>query len=288
LKAWSSSLLVILIISVVAGCASPSYRAPVKKQKHVGPNPAHHQVEKGDTLYSIAWRYNLDFRELASLNRIAKPYTIYPNQLIKLQRTKRTQLANKQPKNPPLKNNIGQIQNSNRVVIDRPKKPQVQDKPLVKPKPVKASTKPAQKQDTTEKTVVKKVLKNPTKKSVTKWVWPVKGRVLSGYSSSNANRKGIDIGGNIGSLVRAAADGKVVYSGSGLRGYGNLIIIKHDDDFLSAYAHNRQLLAKENDSVKAGQVIAELGSTEAKRPMLHFEIRRKGKPVNPLKYLPRR
>jgi lipoprotein NlpD len=114
------------------------------------------------------------------------------------------------------------------------------------------------------------------------WGWPSTGRTLRGYSDSN---KGVDIGGRIGQPVLASADGKVVYSGSGLRGYGKLIIIKHNKTFLSAYAHNSQLLVKEGQSVKKGQKIAEMGNTDADQVKLHFEIRRFGKPVDPMQYL---
>lgn len=114
------------------------------------------------------------------------------------------------------------------------------------------------------------------------WIWPANGKLLRGYSDSN---KGVDIGGRIGQSVQAAADGKVVYSGSGLRGYGKLIIIKHNKTFLSAYAHNNQLLVKEGQLVKKGQKIAEMGSSDADQVKLHFEIRRFGKPVDPMQYL---
>lgn len=114
------------------------------------------------------------------------------------------------------------------------------------------------------------------------WAWPVKGKVLRGYSDSN---KGVDISGRMGQPVLAASDGRVVYSGNGLRGYGKLIIIKHNKTFLSAYAHNSQLLVKEGQAVKKGQPIAEMGNTDADQVKLHFEIRRFGKPVDPLQYL---
>ena len=112
------------------------------------------------------------------------------------------------------------------------------------------------------------------------------GAVVSTFS--NGQTKGIDIAGQLGDAVQASAGGRVVYAGAGLRGYGKLVIIKHDADFLSAYAHNRSLLVKEGQTVTKGQRIAELGNTDADRPKLHFEIRRRGKPVDPLKYLPKR
>ncbi len=118
------------------------------------------------------------------------------------------------------------------------------------------------------------------------WIWPVPGNVLAGYDESK--NKGIDLNGRAGESVLASADGRVVYAGSGLRGYGNLIILKHNNVFLSAYAHNQVLLVKEDQTVAKGQKIAEMGSTDSDRVKLHFEIRRQGKPVDPLKYLPAR
>ncbi|HEP6432592.1 TPA: murein hydrolase activator EnvC family protein, partial [Burkholderia orbicola] len=116
------------------------------------------------------------------------------------------------------------------------------------------------------------------------FAWPARGPVLNGFD--DAKNKGVNIGGTAGEAVKAAADGRVVYSGNGLRGYGNLIIIKHDATYLTAYAHNRALMVKEGDAVTKGQKIAEMGNSDADRVMLHFEVRRQGKPVDPLKYLP--
>ena len=120
-----------------------------------------------------------------------------------------------------------------------------------------------------------------------RWHWPHSGTVIANFSSSGKVNKGIDIAGNPGDAVKAAADGAVVYAGRGLIGYGDMIIIKHDETFLSAYAHNSRLLVKEGDQVKVGQVIAEMGSSGTDRVKLHFEIRHKGQPVDPLTYLPR-
>lgn len=120
------------------------------------------------------------------------------------------------------------------------------------------------------------------------WRWPSDGKVIAAYVSGEPTRQGIDIGGTAGDAVRAAAGGEVVYSGNGLIGYGELIIVKHNASFLSAYGHNRKRLVKEGDKVKAGQAIAEMGSSASSRDELHFEIRKNGKPVNPLDYLPPR
>jgi lipoprotein NlpD len=116
------------------------------------------------------------------------------------------------------------------------------------------------------------------------FVWPVKGRVLAAFSEPNS--KGVDIGGKIGEPVLAAAQGRVMYTGTGIRGYGKLIVIKHDNGFNSVYAHNREILVKEGQTVARGQKIAELGDSESDRPKLHFEIRKSGKPVDPMRYLP--
>jgi len=121
-----------------------------------------------------------------------------------------------------------------------------------------------------------------------RWHWPHGGTVIAGYSTSGKVNKGIDIAGKPGDAVKAAANGNVVYAGSGLLGYGNLIIVNHNEHYLSAYAHNRKILVQEGEDVKAGQVIAELGSTGTDKPMLHFEIRKNGNPVDPSRYLPRR
>ena len=118
------------------------------------------------------------------------------------------------------------------------------------------------------------------------FIWPASGQVLAGFDE--ARNKGLDIGGKAGDPVLAAADGRVVYSGAGLRGYGNLIILKHNNTYLTAYAHNQTLLVKEDQNVRKGQKIAEMGSTDADRVKLHFEIRRQGKPVDPSRFLPSR
>lgn len=120
------------------------------------------------------------------------------------------------------------------------------------------------------------------------WSWPASGPVLRSFDAGSEGRKGINIGGNSGQPVHAAADGKIVYSGSGLGGYGRLIIIKHNKEFLSAYAHNRKLIASEGEWVRKGQEIALMGNSGTDRVQLHFEIRKHGKPVDPLQYLPPR
>jgi lipoprotein NlpD len=121
------------------------------------------------------------------------------------------------------------------------------------------------------------------------WAWPTNGRVVQTFSKSDQNRKGIRIQGNIGQPIKAAEAGRVVYAGSGLVGYGNLVIIKHDQEFLSAYGYNRKLLVKEGDKLAKGDIVAHMGSpNRGGQPMLHFEVRKQGRPINPLPLLPRR
>ncbi|WP_448568641.1 peptidoglycan DD-metalloendopeptidase family protein [Thalassotalea ganghwensis] len=224
-------------------------------------------MKKGETLYSIAWRADLDVRELAQLNDIAPPYRIFPNQKLFL-----TKKSRKASKNKPSTNSTKSVQQK-----------------VVK-KPVASS----KKQEYGDNTRRKKTSNNlPSSggvfsQKIDKWIWPSRGKIISRFSSRKQGNKGIDIAGRKGDPVKAAADGKVVYAGDVLRGYGKLIIIKHNDDYLSAYAHNSSILVKEQQTVKAGQLIAKMGDTEAKRVMLHFEVRFRGKSVNPEKYLPRR
>ena len=191
----------------------------------------YHTVEKGDTLYSISWRYGLDAKKLARWNSLPRPYTIYPGQRLKLS-------------------------------------------------PGGSSIKSTVKKSNQKKTKKKVVAAKPPGD----WRWPVKGKVISKFSNSN---NGIDIAAKEGAAILATSAGKVVYAGSGLRGYGNLLIIKHNTTYFSAYAHSRRLLVKEGSLVKTGERIAEVGSTGTNRVKLHFEIRRDGNPVDPLKYLPR-
>ncbi|RLT92621.1 peptidoglycan DD-metalloendopeptidase family protein [Ketobacter sp.] len=214
-----------------------------------------HTVQPGETLYSIAWRYNRDHEELAQKNGISAPYRIYPGQVLSLDAG-----ASYKPKPAP-----ATAKRSTSEQTTRYKKPETNTKP-----------------------VQEKVANQRHKKVDMVWSWPTSGPVIETFSLQGRVNKGIDLAGKQGEPVFAAADGKVVYSGTGLVGYGNLIIIKHNDSYLSAYAHNSRLLLKEGESAKAGQKIAEIGSTGTNRDKLHFEIRRDGKPVNPISYLPRR
>ena len=214
----------------------------------------YHTVLKGDTLYSIAFRHGIDYKKIARWNKIRSPYTIYAGQRLKLspsQSTSSTYQANSNKKST---------------------------KSSARASSGSTNKKSAPKKTTSQ--VKEKLIKHD-------WNWPTKGAVIRTYSPNAGGNKGIDIGGKIGQPVLAASAGKVVYSGNGLASYGNLIIIKHSSQFISAYAHNKKLFVKEGGVVKRGDKIAELGNTGTTEAKLHFEIRYKGKPVDPIKYLPK-
>jgi lipoprotein NlpD len=246
-----------------------TYKAPAGRRPVARSSSGYHVVQRGETLYSIAWKYGLSFRELAAMNRIHSPYTIYAGQRL------RTTSYNRQ--------------SASAGTDSRPAPARTAVSPAPAPQPAaNAQTAP----DTTSSTAASPETQavvtedKPLPDAVDKWVWPTKGQLLHGYQPDNTGKKGIDIGGRSGQTVMAAADGKVVYAGSGLVGYGRLIIIKHTDSLLSAYGHNSELLVKEGQHVRAGQTIARMGNSGTDRTQLYFEIRKDGKPVNPLRYLP--
>ena len=207
------------------------------------------RVQRGDTLYGVAFRNGIDFRDLATWNGIGAPYTIYPGQSLRL------------------------YPSSGKTVATTSERPAT----TVRPKPPSAPTKP----------VAATTPAAPASSGVS-WRWPADGAVIGRFAAGDATKQGVDIAGTSGQPVRAAGDGVVVYSGGGLVGYGELVIIKHNESWLSAYGHNRTRLVNEGQNVKAGQQIAEMGRSGASRDMLHFEIRYNGKPVDPQLYLPKR
>ncbi len=231
-------------------------------------------VRTGETLYSIAWRANSDVRQIAKLNKIAPPYNIYSGQKLFLVSKNKGKSAKASTSKHSSKK---QTKNSN----------------LTSVKVVKKTIAPSNKQAYGENVSKKKIGRSSVPKTnfsqkISHWQWPVKGSVIANFSSKVPGNKGLDIAGRRGTKIRAAASGKVVYAGSALRGYGKLIIIKHNDDYLSAYAHNDKILVKERQQIKSGDVIAKMGNTDAHRVMLHFEVRFRGKSVDPLKYLPKK
>ncbi|MEM9102865.1 MAG: peptidoglycan DD-metalloendopeptidase family protein [Pseudomonadota bacterium] len=254
--------------------------------------PSYYRVKKGDTLYSIAFRYQQDFLDLARRNAIQKPYIIHPEQIVRIQPYPRVKQAKNQPASVIVHHNKIESVKPNTTKTPSSKPTLSQNSKNSQKSPTLASPPPQKPKitNTVSSTVTTK--KPPTwskndKKSVTKWVWPVKGSIIEGFSSNRQKSNGIDIAGKKGTPIRAAAGGRVVYSGNGLRGYGNLVIIKHSDDLLSAYAHNSKVQVQENELVNVGQIIAEMGDTGTNRIKLHFEIRKRGRPVDPLNFLPK-
>ena len=260
-----------------------------------------YRVQRGDTLYSIAFRHGLDYRELADWNGIGPPYTILVGQELRTTPTATRTLPTAPTAPRP---------------ADATRPPRTPDPATPKPAPFEtvtasAATASAGPAPTTAATAAATTpppvaptatpvpapaappVATPPPAAVATvgeitWRWPADGQLVGTYAAGSPTRQGIDIAGRSGDPVRAAADGAVVYSGNGLIGYGELIIVKHNASFLSAYGHNRKRLVQEGDRVRAGQTIAEMGSSSANRDSLHFEIRKNGKPVNPVDYLPRR
>ena len=281
-NASNGLILLITFVFILQGCSSRTAPAPVvnlKTLQHTSTVklPKHkshyHTVKKGDTLYSIAFSSGKDFVELAKINRVSAPYHIYPGQQLNLNASSsRPPAATQKPKHSPAQRPIA-----------KPKKA----------KPKKAKPKKAKPEKNKPKKVTPRkdtVAKNRTEQSgfppqVQRWYWPTNGNIVSKFSLAPEGNKGIDIAGKKGSPITAAADGKVVYTGSALRGYGKLIIVKHSDAYLSAYAHNDKIMVKEQQWVKAGQKIGHMGKTGSENFKLHFEIRYKGKSVDPLRYL---
>lgn len=258
---------------LLAGCASSSRDSEQVVEQPVTPRIAsgQHVVSRGESISSIAMRYGWDWRELAARNGIAAPYVIHPGQRIQLGPARQGDTG-QTVRQPAPAVTVAPAAASARLptVATAPLKP-AEGKTQAKPAATAPDARPAM-----------------SSRSPSGWAWPAEGPLVGRFSSNGSLNKGIDIGGQLGQPVVAASDGSVVYAGGGLRGYGELIIIKHSDIYVSAYGHNRRLLVREGQQVKAGQTIAEMGSTGTDRVKLHFEIRRQGKPVDPLQYLPSR
>ncbi len=251
--------LINICILLISACSSGSYRAPVveigeqdvvsERTTVVLGNGRLHRVNEGESLYAIAWMYDLDYNTLALANNIQAPYVIFPGQELNLD-------VNNIPIASRMNACGGATQTS--PVVTRNTSGNAQSRPA------------------------------GNDNSLLRWVWPAQGNLIAAFSRADNENKGVDIAGNIGDPVVAAESGEVVYAGNGLLRYGELVIIKHNDQFLSAYAHNDSINVSEGDSVSRGQQIANLGSTGIDRNMLHFEIRLAGQPVDPEDYLPPR
>jgi lipoprotein NlpD len=259
-------LSLILLITVAACSSQEKPTAPIVNGWH---EPISKQgvyvVRPGDGLYAIAWRYGLDYRNIVRINHLSEPYTLQTGQKLYLV----------QP-----------------TAQDKKMAAAAAAKPVAKPAPTKAAaTKPVsqpQKSTAAAQPVKKAAPAATVSSSNLAWQWPAAGKVVQGFNANSIQDKGINIVNSAGTPIKAAAAGQVVYSGSGLPGYGYLIIIKHNDIYLSAYAHNSAVLVKEGEKVKAGQTIARMGNTGADKVMLHFEIRRRGQPIDPESVLPKR
>lgn len=259
------------------------------------PKMIEYTVKPGDTLYSISWRYGYDYRQVAAWNSIRPPYTIRVGETLRIipprehvtrpgptpaEQTAATQ-PSPAPAPRPTQTAPPRTQSTQQAPArtqsqpqSTPARPQSQSTPP--PRQQQAQTPPpARQQTTTPRAAPQRVT----------WQWPAQG--AQKYRFNQNGKKGIGINGRLGQPIFAAADGEVVYSGSGLIGYGNLLIIKHNDVYLSAYGHNRRLLVQQGATVRRGQQIAEMGESSREGVILHFEIRRDGTPVNPVTYLPR-
>lgn len=304
------------VLLLLAACAS-NKPAPVElrtamksSEAPVAPavaRPGYYIVKRGDTLYSIARQFSRDYHELADWNGLADPGVISVGQELRVEPA--SQLANQgapadapvvesMPVPAPVVIGAGPIRSETVAPLGAVAAP-VPAGVVTEPKggrlaysekawkdltqvPVQAT--PAATERPAEQSAPE--AKPPAVSADSSWVWPAAGKVIASFNDSS--NKGIDLAGNIGDDVVAASGGEVKYVGSSLRGYGNLVIIKHDNNYSSVYAHNQEILVKENQQVRKGQKIATLGKSDTDRPKLHFEIRRQGKPVDPLKYLPSR
>jgi lipoprotein NlpD len=281
-RSFSRGLLVaavaLLCCALLAGCSGwkPAEENSTYKNSYQLTSDGHYRVRRGDTLHAIAFNFGMDWRDIAGWNGIRSPYTIYPDQELRLSAPKgqRTQEQASRPvassgETKTAKPGASSESSSNRTVV--------------KSAPAKSS------KSTTYDNSPKAGTGTPAASADPgNWLWPAKGRIISNFKPNDPARKGVDIGGKEGQAVVASAAGEVVYSGSGLIGYGELIIIKHSERLLSAYAHNQKRLVMEGQHVSGGERIAEMGRNDRNQAMLHFEIRLNGSPQDPLKYLPGR
>ena len=297
---------------------NPNTNAPDYSQIEKGSYKGNtYKVNKGDTMFLIAYLAGIDVKELAALNNMTEPYSLSLGQTLKISncgtKTVTTTVPVKQPAAAtttttaavptapaesvvtytPGANGtqigsdgtiIGPIKSGAGVANSAPAMVPVATTPVA---PATTPSVPTTPVDNTNSTPINANVVAPIASNVA-WQWPTSGNIIQGFSDTDGGNKGIDISGSRGQSVKAAASGRVVYAGNALRGYGNLIIIKHNDDFLSAYAHNDKILVTDQQEVKAGQEIAKMGSSGTNTVKLHFEIRYKGKSVDPIRYLPRR
>jgi lipoprotein NlpD len=326
----------VLVLLVLSGCSS-RYQAPVNDvdaEPRFLDSGRTHRVNGGETLYAVAWMYDLDFAALARANNLREPYTITPGQILTvdlrnvpaqsttgvattrpvavptgIQRAPlatgpltRQSLPPSEPatagSTPARDTTAVQGRTPSATTAPAPTVPAAAPQPRTPTPVIQApvtsppvtTPPPASAAVTTAPAVTTPPPSTPAPdpNAPVRWDWPARGNIIGRFSDSGVDNKGVDLSGSAGDTVMAAADGEVVYAGNGLLRYGELVILKHNERFLSAYAHNRVITVREGDRVTRGQKIAELGSSGIDRNMLHFEIRLDGKPVDPLVYLPRR
>jgi len=268
----------------LTGCGSGG-RAPIEDRHSPaavgGVASERYVVRRGDTLYAIAFRFGMDFRSVAAVNGIASPYTIYPGQNLVIRPG--SDVAASPPRSAPDTRSTRSV-----PVAAAPVRTPPAPAPVTQPPAAPAISAPAAARsvDPAPPLAAARTAPAARLRPVSAWRWPSEGPVTRRYSATV--HKGIDIGGRRGDPVVAVAAGDVVYAGTGIVGFGELLIIKHDDVYLSAYGHNDRLLVVEGARVDAGQQIAEKGSTGTDVVKLHFEIRKEGKPIDPIQLLPRR
>lgn len=281
--------LLTILIGLVAGCSTTSRQAPVVERPvatttHTRPAPARveetpkhdergmYTVRKGDTLLRISLDFGQNYRDLQAWNNLANPDDIKVGQVLRVNPPDGERTANVQTQPVPMPPSAS---------VPRKTEPRADKTPYVEGKVAQATP------GVTPPVVTPATPAAPataTDEARLSWMWPSEGRVIATFD--DGRNKGIDIAGKLGQPVVAAGSGKVMYAGSGIRGYGNLVIVKHSNSLLSAYAHNRKISVKEGDNVAKGQVIAEMGDSDADLVKLHFEIRQQGKPVDPTRFLP--
>jgi lipoprotein NlpD len=312
------ALLLSAALAALAGCASESVQAPVsdmrppaaaKPAPEAAPaaalpdvGPGYYRIKRGDTLYSIALENGADYRDVARWNQLEDPTKISVGQVLRVtppEGEPAVQIGAARGQSPlqarPLDGagtvQQGQGDGSTKVAPKALRLPYTQENLALLSKGDTAATAAAQAPAGPKPAAVAPAKPEPPKTAAVDrdpgaidFIWPARGGLLAKFAEPSS--KGVDIGGKAGDPVVAAAAGQVLYTGTGIRGFGKLIVIRHENGFSSVYAHNREILVKEGQTVSRGQRIAELGDSDADRPKLHFEIRKSGKPVDPLQYLP--
>ncbi len=296
---------------LLAGCAGPP-PAPVEDRSagdaaYRATPDGHYRVRRGDTLYSIAFRYGLDWRQLARWNDISSPYVIHPTDLLRLGPTGAAapssgRAADTTAPGVSVRPAPGAGVATTRA-LETPRVTTTEPAPADDTPPAKSAETPGAAEEPARSAATTSMTSEspppaamPASRATPvvpgtdpdRWLWPAEGRILSRFVPGDPSKKGLDIAGEVGRPIHASAGGVVVYSGSGLIGYGELIIIKHSDRMLSAYAHNSRRLVDEGQQVSAGDRIAEMGANDRNQAVLHFEVRVNGSPAAPHEYLPPR